>query len=244
MDAYRLEPLSDTWLELYTFSSPSHKDPLVINNQPPMVGEISYNLPLFVGGQSEGSGLSGSFTLQWELPANWPADWEITLHDHNMGKIIMMEDQDSYNFEYTSASKKSKSTNADDFTLPESIVKQVSSQSYLKSSNPLQSYSIIIQKRQHDQPSEYIALSPRLLGNYPNPFISSTTFKFSLPDAEQVKLSISDISGKQIAVVADKVFETGVHDLIWQNPGLKSGIYLLRLQTPTNTDVIKISIIN
>ncbi|HPN47790.1 MAG TPA: hypothetical protein PL114_07650, partial [Bacteroidales bacterium] len=102
-DAFRLEPMSETWLELFSLSPENPKIPLVINNLPLPSGEQGMNISLFVDGQLRGQGLSGSYILSWEIPAAWPPDWELSLHDHSRQLAVSMHEQSSYSFEHRSS---------------------------------------------------------------------------------------------------------------------------------------------
>ncbi|WP_164682567.1 autotransporter-associated beta strand repeat-containing protein [Cyclonatronum proteinivorum] len=89
-DAYRLEPMSDSWLTLASAMAPGSA-PMVINSLP-RASEIGgpLNLPLYVGGASAGVPLIGDFTLEWELPADWDPDLSLVLMDHVLQQAIPM----------------------------------------------------------------------------------------------------------------------------------------------------------
>jgi len=74
------------------------------------------------------------------------------------------------------------------------------------------------------QPTSFALLPPR-----PNPFNSSTTLCFNLPQASHVKLSVFDISGRQVAALVDGFRDAGIHEVTWDAAGLPSGIYCARL---------------
>ncbi len=240
-DAYRLEPLSDSWMELFTLSSPAHALPLVINNLP-LDGPDVIVLPLFTGEQQNGRSVGGNFTLQWALPPDWPADWAISLHDHNSKTAISMRHQQSYDFTRSDNKSTSASGNAIDGVpaLPPSILNPVARESMLKSASAVSPFSIIIQKHSDTNDPVYMAQQPTLLQNYPNPFCNSTTLRFSLPVATMVNIRICDIYGVLIDVVANQYFEAGIHSLTWQARDAKPGIYLACMQTNDMKGVIKL----
>lgn len=66
--------------------------------------------------------------------------------------------------------------------------------------------------------------------NYPNPFNPTTTIEFTLPRPEQVAVSVYNLQGELVAVLAAGVFGAGVQQLVFDATGLPSGIYLYRLQ--------------
>ncbi|MFW5972919.1 MAG: LamG-like jellyroll fold domain-containing protein [Bacteroidota bacterium] len=74
-----------------------------------------------------------------------------------------------------------------------------------------------------------------LLGNFPNPFRTSTTIAYRLNEPKDVVLSIWDVSGQQIETLVNELRPDGYHEVVFDAADLPSGIYFLRLQTPTKT---------
>lgn len=70
----------------------------------------------------------------------------------------------------------------------------------------------------------------RLEGNYPNPFNSGTTIRYSLPRAELVSLKVYDILGQEIAVLINERKLAGKQKFNFSANGLPSGIYFYELQ--------------
>jgi hypothetical protein len=240
LDAYRLEPMSDTWIELFTLGSTAHHDPLVINNLP-KIGENPYHLPLYVGGQLNGQPMSGSYTIRWEVPAGWPSDWNISLHDHKAKAAVNMVSSQSYSFDYQASSNARLAQGSDEFKAPGHMVKPISTGSNLRATNELPSFSIIINRGSANQPLEYISLNPQLLPNYPNPFSDYTTIRFSLPETEEVTIALFDIQGRRVQEIERSQFEAGIHEINLMNTNLRPGIYLLQLRTSDFQDIIRIN---
>jgi hypothetical protein len=71
---------------------------------------------------------------------------------------------------------------------------------------------------------------PFLGQNYPNPFNPSTTIKFELPRASEVRLSVFDILGREVSVLVNERRDAGVHEVKFDGTGLASGAYFYRLQ--------------
>ena len=65
--------------------------------------------------------------------------------------------------------------------------------------------------------------------NYPNPFNPSTTIKFELHEAAEVRLSVFDILGREVSVLVNEKRDAGVHDVRFDASGLSSGVYFYRL---------------
>jgi hypothetical protein len=72
-----------------------------------------------------------------------------------------------------------------------------------------------------------------LYQNYPNPFNPTTTIRFSIPQKHHIQLSIYDVMGKKLAVLADADYPAGEHSLRWNAEKFPSGIYFCRLESET-----------
>jgi hypothetical protein len=80
---------------------------------------------------------------------------------------------------------------------------------------------------------EPLAKGFRLLQNYPNPFNPSTTIAYHLAERSNVKLSIYDLSGKEVSTLVDKEQESGSYSVVFDGLSyrqLASGIYLYSLK--------------
>jgi len=67
--------------------------------------------------------------------------------------------------------------------------------------------------------------------NYPNPFNPSTTIEFSLPAHSHVVIQIYDALGRNVATLADGVYEAGRYKAHFNAADLPSGIYYARMTT-------------
>jgi hypothetical protein len=65
--------------------------------------------------------------------------------------------------------------------------------------------------------------------NIPNPFSATTEITFVLQRREEIRLTVSDGSGNEVAVVASGSYESGEHTVRFDGSRLPSGIYFLRL---------------
>jgi hypothetical protein len=81
-----------------------------------------------------------------------------------------------------------------------------------------------------------------LLQNYPNPFNPTTSIRYQLPSASEVKLVVYDLLGREVAVLVDERRDAGVHEVRFDASHLASGVYMYRLQsgafTQTRTLVV------
>ncbi len=67
-----------------------------------------------------------------------------------------------------------------------------------------------------------------LLNAYPNPFNASTTIRFSLATAQNVKLNVYDILGRHVSTLADGQRIAGNHTVTFDASAYSSGTYYLR----------------
>jgi flagellar hook assembly protein FlgD len=74
------------------------------------------------------------------------------------------------------------------------------------------------------------------LSTGPNPCRSNAAIRFSLPANGKIRLSIHDLTGREVARLADKNVPAGYHIVNWNGRtqigfALPSGIYLCKLET-------------
>ncbi len=71
--------------------------------------------------------------------------------------------------------------------------------------------------------------------NYPNPFNPLTSIRFGLPKATLVKLTVFNISGREVAVLVDGWTPVGMHSATFDGSNLPSGLYLYHLTAGAKT---------
>lgn len=91
---------------------------------------------------------------------------------------------------------------------------------------------------QDDTPNTFI-----LRQNYPNPFNPTTRISYTLMESQPVRLYVMDINGRMVRQLTDTVQSAGHHELTFDGQGLASGVYLLVLQTPTQRQTVKMSLV-
>jgi len=79
-----------------------------------------------------------------------------------------------------------------------------------------------------------------LFPGYPNPVHSVGKIRFDLPNAQKVRLSIFDMSGKEVKVLVDSKQDAGSHINPLDVTGLGRQMYFVRLQTETQVLTQKI----
>jgi len=95
---------------------------------------------------------------------------------------------------------------------------------------------------------DMVPATARLTNISPNPFNPMTTVSFSLDKSQNATVTVYDLSGRQVAVIADEHFEAGNHQVTWLGKDqsgreVSSGSYVVRLQSRLGTDVRTISLV-
>jgi len=67
--------------------------------------------------------------------------------------------------------------------------------------------------------------------NYPNPFNPGTKIKFEIPTNTYTKLTIFDITGREVKILVDEMLQPGTYETNWIADNLSSGIYFYKLTT-------------
>ena len=75
--------------------------------------------------------------------------------------------------------------------------------------------------------------------NFPNPFNSSTTIKFSIPERQRVVIRIFDMLGNRLKTVLNKVLWKGNHSILFNVNDLPSGIYFYKISAGNFSDIKK-----
>jgi hypothetical protein len=66
--------------------------------------------------------------------------------------------------------------------------------------------------------------------NYPNPFNPVTTISYSIQKQSDVKLSVYDLLGREVALLVNGIQSEGIHTVQFNGANLSSGIYIYKLQ--------------
>ena len=82
-----------------------------------------------------------------------------------------------------------------------------------------------------------------LFESYPNPFNVSTTISYQLPYESFVNLSIYDITGREIACIAQGYMSPGMYNIEFNANHLTSGVYFARFEAGETREVRKLLLI-
>jgi hypothetical protein len=92
--------------------------------------------------------------------------------------------------------------------------------------------------------SEILPDAFELRQNYPNPSNPSTTIDFAIPRGDRVTLTVYNVLGQLIAVLAEQYLSAGTYRVTWDGRDragneLASGVYLYRLQAGSHSEIKK-----
>ncbi|HKJ44232.1 MAG TPA: invasin domain 3-containing protein [Balneolales bacterium] len=218
-DAYRLIPLSDTYLELYTVWKKGTE--LSINDLPENLNGKT-EIPMAVGGLTKGQPLSGNCELTWPKLNNLPKYWSFKLKDNIRDTTIDLKNTVSYSFTIP----KRKMKKAPNSNKPGRSFHLTSTTSADNARFTLQIYP----NTSNSQIPDKIELNQ----NFPNPFNPTTTIRFALPKSEQVKIVVYNILGQRVATITNKKYQAGYHEVVWDAHRVASGLYFYRMVTGGN----------
>ena len=81
---------------------------------------------------------------------------------------------------------------------------------------------------------------------FPNPAQATTRLDFTVGHEAHVKLSVMDLQGRQVAVLADGVYPSGCHRIAWDGRSgqqrVPVGIYFVRYRTPNGDTMRRLAV--
>ena len=90
-----------------------------------------------------------------------------------------------------------------------------------------------------EPPCTYIGERPipteiELIGVSPNPFNAKASVNFGLPKKMDIRITVEDILGRRVAVIADGTFDAGYHSVVWDGRDFAgehspSGVYMYNI---------------
>ena len=97
-------------------------------------------------------------------------------------------------------------------------------------------YEIVTDMKRYGSEIGEISLPDRLTIQelYPNPFNPSLTISFSVPTETEVTVAVYNMLGERVATLLyNSYLASGFHSLKWTASGQPSGMYFIKIQTPT-----------
>ncbi len=79
-----------------------------------------------------------------------------------------------------------------------------------------------------------------ILNSSPNPFNASTDLSFKLQVASNIKLAVYDVSGREVAKLAEGWYNAGIHRAEFNGKEFSSGMYFIKLEAGEMVNVKKV----
>ncbi|MCX7835183.1 MAG: T9SS type A sorting domain-containing protein [bacterium] len=100
-----------------------------------------------------------------------------------------------------------------------------------------------------EEPIISLPIDYELSQNWPNPFNSTTTFRFKIPNNERVRIVLYDLQGREVMTLIDETKNAGSYLVSWngrnqQGVKVSSGIYFYQLTAGTKQITKKLSLLN
>ncbi|MCC5941917.1 MAG: BspA family leucine-rich repeat surface protein [Balneolaceae bacterium] len=176
----------------------------------------------------------GSYTLTWTLPEASHFSGSYYLRDTHTGSLTELREGQRYHFEIdeSMAAKASNSPlerGSNDACGDEGVCPSVPGAFAMSTTEQAPRFELILSSQpleDHNNLPTCITLAQ----NYPNPFNPSTQIRYELPQTEQVRLDVFDMTGRHVATLIDGQVSAGTHTVNFDARNLSSGIYIYRLQ--------------
>jgi hypothetical protein len=78
-------------------------------------------------------------------------------------------------------------------------------------------------------PGESVPVKYTLEQNYPNPFNPITTIDFAIEEPGNVKVTVFNMLGQEVAKLTDKHYQAGRYTLAWDASNMASGLYFYKI---------------
>lgn len=155
-----------------------------------------------------GSSANDSYTLSVDKWEKIPTGWSVKLTDTHTDKEYDLRAEFSVTFDH-SFNNSNEKQNSERFVIQ------------------------FVPEAANQQAKEFLSDVPKeieLNQNYPNPFNPVTTISFYLPESQEVKLSIFNIVGQPVAVLAEGRLSSGRQQFEWDATDKPSGMYIYQLE--------------
>ena len=94
-----------------------------------------------------------------------------------------------------------------------------------------------------DDDARIASVSMSLSQNYPNPFADVTTVSVTLLRQSEFSLTVYDMLGRVVEVLASGTYGPGRHEFVLRNRRLSSGVYSYRLSSDTHSESRRMTVV-
>ena len=85
---------------------------------------------------------------------------------------------------------------------------------------------LLVNKIESETPAKY-----ELYQNCPNPFNSTSNFKFEIAKLGNAKIVVYDIMGREVQTLVNESLKPGTYEVMFDGSMLNSGVYFYKLET-------------
>jgi hypothetical protein len=223
-DALKLESLDNDFAQLAT----SKADDNVLLDINHLSDELEHTVEIPLVVKSSESGTFTVSTTDFKIPQGY----SLTFHNMADGSSLPMNED----FETTLTIEVSGEREA---TSPETRIENPAG---LRQEITSTSYSITIEPDNVTSTGNEanVPQTASLHQNYPNPFNPTTTIRFELPEEQEVRLEVYDLTGRRVArLVNSEIRSAGTHSVTFDASELSSGVYIYQLKTGSGTALTK-----
>ncbi len=82
-----------------------------------------------------------------------------------------------------------------------------------------------------------------LKANYPNPFNPSTSIRFAVPKLSNVKITVLDVLGREVAQLVNEKYAPGNYSVNFNGEGLATGVYFYKMEAGEFSSVQKMMLL-
>ncbi|MDQ3046420.1 MAG: T9SS type A sorting domain-containing protein [Bacteroidota bacterium] len=82
--------------------------------------------------------------------------------------------------------------------------------------------------------------SVRNISIFPNPTAGNSTLQFRLTATEKIRISVQDLTGKEMLLVADEEMQKGLNIKQINTSGLPNGVYICRISSAKGESILKL----
>ena len=158
----------------------------------------------------------GTYTLSWPTFHEIPSTWDFVLLDTETGTEVDLREQSAYTFAVGGPTAARRET----------------ALSKLRPDQFQTSERFVITVRALATAGEDAGTAPgtfALEDAYPNPFATTATIPYVLPQAADIRLTVYDVLGREVATLAEGAHEAGRHTATVSGHGLSGGVYFVRM---------------
>ncbi|MCH8569687.1 MAG: T9SS type A sorting domain-containing protein, partial [Balneolales bacterium] len=224
-------PISNRFLSLFT----KHEDqPYLLQYvDSEMEGARSIPVGFYT---SEG----GRAQLSWSFRGEIPDYWNVQLRDNKTGEVYDLQNEGSFNFELSDGMNRlpvvdalleqARTSGIEQEMLATEILQLTQGQKM--SFGGKARFELVLDREVSTDilPDNELPGELALKQNYPNPFNPTTNINFELPETGQVRLSVYNMLGQQVATLVNSSMQAGRHTAVFDGSRLSSGMYIYRLE--------------